>query len=191
MKYLFLACSRLLERRAKERARGRKREGTRPLLRTSLQEPGTGWLVSSFRTFTLVCVIQCACLRCRPKMNIAAKWVRMLRSFVIRARIDYGCSTSIAKFTPVTTIYFFGWIRYVMEEVRRNLSWKRQHYLFWFGLIPAKQKRTMEILKMPPFRRKIAHAWRACALILPLCLQSDLITKHAHTLDQATILFFF
>ena len=34
--------------------------------------------------------------------------------------------------------YFFCWIRYVMEETRRNLSWKRQPYLFWFGLIPAK-----------------------------------------------------
>ena len=30
----------------------------------------------------------------------------MLRRFVIRARIDYECSTSIAKFTPVTTIFF-------------------------------------------------------------------------------------
>ena len=30
----------------------------------------------------------------------------MLRKFVIRARIDYECSTSIAKFTPVTTIFF-------------------------------------------------------------------------------------
>ena len=49
--------------------------------------------------------------------------------------------------------YFFCWIRYVMEEVRRNLSWKRQPYLFWFGLIPAKRKQTMGILKMPPFCR--------------------------------------
>ena len=30
----------------------------------------------------------------------------MLRRFVIRARIDYEYSTSIAKFTPVTTIVF-------------------------------------------------------------------------------------
>ena len=30
----------------------------------------------------------------------------MLRRFVIQARIDYECSTSIAKFTPVTTISF-------------------------------------------------------------------------------------
>ena len=42
-------------------------------------------------------------------------------------------------------------MRYVMEEVRRNLSWKRQPYLFWFGLIHAKRKQTMGILKMPPF----------------------------------------
>ena len=31
----------------------------------------------------------------------------MLHTFVIRARIDYECSTSVAKFTPVITIYFF------------------------------------------------------------------------------------
>ena len=49
--------------------------------------------------------------------------------------------------------YFFCWIRYVIEEVRRNLSWKRQPYLFWFGLIHAKGKETMKILKMPPFCR--------------------------------------
>ena len=49
--------------------------------------------------------------------------------------------------------YFFCWIRYVMEEVRRNLSWKRQPYLFWFGLIHAKRKQTIGILKMPPFCR--------------------------------------
>ena len=49
--------------------------------------------------------------------------------------------------------YFFCWIRYVMEEVRRNLSWKRQPYLFWFGLIHAKRKQSMGILKMPPFCR--------------------------------------
>ena len=30
----------------------------------------------------------------------------MLGRSVIRARIDYECSTSIAKFTPVTTIFF-------------------------------------------------------------------------------------
>ena len=29
----------------------------------------------------------------------------MLRRFVIRARIDYECSTSIAKFTPVTIFF--------------------------------------------------------------------------------------
>ena len=31
----------------------------------------------------------------------------MLCRFVIRARIDYECSTSIAKFTSVTTILIF------------------------------------------------------------------------------------
>ena len=65
--------------------------------------------------------------------------------------------------------YFFCWIRYVMEEVRRNLSWKRQPYLVWFGLIPAKRKQTMEILKMPPFcrlrlltRDEHAHSFCRC-----------------------------
>ena len=30
----------------------------------------------------------------------------MLRRFVILTTIDYECSTSIARFTPVTTIFF-------------------------------------------------------------------------------------
>ena len=36
----------------------------------------------------------------------AAKWVHMLRIFVIPARIDFECSTSTAKFTPVSVIFF-------------------------------------------------------------------------------------
>ena len=48
---------------------------------------------------------------------------------------------------------FCCWIRYVMEEVQRNLSWKRQPYLFWFGLIHTKRKQTIGTLKMPPFCR--------------------------------------
>ena len=68
------------------------------------------------------------------------------------------------------TQYFFCSIRYVMEEVRRNLSWKRQPYLFWFGLIHAKRKQTMGILKMPPFCRERlltgdAHAHSFCRCV--------------------------
>ena len=47
--------------------------------------------------------------------------------------------------------YFSCWIRYVMEEVRRNDFWKRQPYLFRFGLIHAKRKQTMGILKCRHF----------------------------------------
>ena len=72
--------------------------------------------------------------------------------------------------------YFFCWIRYVMEEVRRNLSWKRQPYLFWFGLIHEKRKQTMEILKMPPFCRvrlltgdEHAHSFCRCVIVVMTC----------------------
>ena len=65
--------------------------------------------------------------------------------------------------------YFLCWIRYVMEEVQRNLSWKRQPYLFWFGLIPAKWTNHGNFKNAAISPRKIAHAWWACALILPLC----------------------
>ena len=67
--------------------------------------------------------------------------------------------------------YFFCWIRYVMEEVRRNLPWKRQPYLFWFGLIHAKRKQTIGMLKMPPFCRvrlltgdELVHSFYRCVM---------------------------
>ena len=41
-----------------------------------------------------------------------------------------------------------------MEEFRRNLSWKRQPYLSWFGLIHAKWEQAIGILKMLPFCRE-------------------------------------
>ena len=118
--------------------------------------------------------------------DTAAKWVRMLRRFVIRAWIDYECSTSIAKFTTVTTI-FFCWIRYVMEEVRRNLSWKRQPYLSWFGLIHAKRKQTMGVLKMPSFCRVRLltgdeHAHSFCR-----CVHTATIPLTNATFDPSTV----
>ena len=70
------------------------------------------------------------------------------------------------------------------EEVWQIFSWKRQAYLFCFELIPAKWKRTMRSLKMPPFCRnlvtsemlsfpflcacKISRALEACAFTLRL-----------------------
>ena len=34
----------------------------------------------------------------------------------------------VTEFTPVTTILFFCWVRYVTKKVRQKLSWKRQPY---------------------------------------------------------------
>ena len=100
--------------------------------------------------------------------NTAEKWVRMLRRFVNQLRMLHF-NRQIHTCYPQ---YFFCWIRYVMEEVRRNLSWKRRPYLFWFGLIPAKRKQTMGILKMPPFRHvrlltrdEHAHSFCRCVVL--------------------------
>ena len=47
---------------------------------------------------------------------------------------------------------FFCWKRYVTEQVRKKLSWKWKPYLLRLGLIPAKEKQSAWILKMPPYR---------------------------------------
>ena len=76
----------------------------------------------------------------------------MLGRSVIRARIDYECYTSIAKFTPVTTIFF------LLNKICDGGSSKETFLkaatlsiLIW--LIHAKRKQTIGILKMPPFCR--------------------------------------
>ena len=86
-----------------------------------------------------------------PTLNpdTAAKWVRMLR-FERESTTNAPLQSPNSHLLPQ---YFFCWIRYVMEEVRRNLSWKRQPYLFWFGLISTKRKQTMGSLKMTSFCR--------------------------------------
>ena len=45
--------------------------------------------------------------------------------------------------------YFFRWVRYVLDEVWKNFP--QDGNLICFGLIPAKWKQAMGILKMPPF----------------------------------------
>ena len=47
---------------------------------------------------------------------------------------------------------FFCWKRYVTEQVQKKLSWKWKPYLLRLGLIPAKEKQSAWILKMPPYR---------------------------------------
>ena len=78
------------------------------------------------------------------------------------------CDSSVNRLR-ILHFHFCCWIRYVMEEVRRDLSWKRQPYLFWFGLIHAKRKQTIGILKTPPFcrvrlltRDEHAHSFCRC-----------------------------
>ena len=70
-------------------------------------------------------------------MTRSAKAITSATNFVAM----FNFSTSVPKFTPVATILFCG-VRYVPDGVRQKLSWKRQPYLFWFGLIPAKWKQA-------------------------------------------------
>ena len=77
--------------------------------------------------------------------------MHLLRRFVIRAKIDYECSTSIAKFTPVTKIFF------LLNKICNGGSSKEPFpqaasvsILIW--AYPHETK-TMGILKIPPFRR--------------------------------------
>ena len=89
---------------------------------------------------------------------------------------------------------FFWWKRYAAEQVWKKLFWKWEPYLFRPGLIPAKYKQTIWILKMPPYprytvtmeilsfpfllARKFSHAFQVCALVLPLCLQCSVLRAH-------------
>ena len=76
----------------------------------------------------------------------------MLRRFVIRARIDYECSTSIAKFTPVTTIFFL--LNKMCDGGSSRepfLKAATLSILIW--AYPRETKTNNGNLKMPPFRR--------------------------------------
>ena len=93
----------------------------------------------------------------------------MLRGFVIQSWIDYECSTSIAKFTPVTKIFF------LLNKICDGASSKEPFLkaatlaiLIWAYL---REMRTSNwnFKKAAILPSKIAHAWRACALIWPLC----------------------
>ena len=96
-------------------------------------------------------------------------WVRMLRRFVIRAWIDYECSTSIAKFTPVTTIFF------LLSKICDGGSSKDPFLkaatlsiLIW--AYPRETKTNNGNFKNAAILpSKVAYRWRACAFILPLC----------------------
>ena len=107
--------------------------------------------------------------------DTAAKWVRMLRRFVIWAWIDYECSTSIAKFTPVTTIFF------LLNKICDGGSSKEPFLkaatlsiLIW--AYPRETKTNNGNFKNAAILpSKVAYRWRACALILPLCH----VTRHS------------
>ena len=72
----------------------------------------------------------------------ATKFIAMWRPLHFNTKI-HTCAPNI----------FFCWERYVAEQVRKKLSWKWEPYLSRLGLIPAKEKQTRWILKMPPYRR--------------------------------------
>lgn len=72
---------------------------------------------------------------------------------------------------------FFCWKRYVTEQVRKKLSWKWKPYLLRLRLIPAKEKQSARILKMPPYRccGITKSGIQACTFILPLSVWIALI----------------
>ena len=93
----------------------------------------------------------------------------MLRRFVIRARIDYECSTSIGKFTPVTTIFF------LLNKICDGGSSKEPFLkaatlsiLIW--AYPRETKTNNgNYTNAAILPSEVAYRRRACALILPLC----------------------
>ena len=121
----------------------------------------------------------------RETLHTAAKWVRMLRVFVIQSWIDYECSTSIAKFTPVTKIFF------LLNKICDGASSKEPFLkaatlaiLIW--AYPREMRTSNWNFKKAAFLpSKIAHAWRACALIWPLWGDSGIkrFGSHSHWLN--------
>ena len=111
------------------------------------------------------------------KRDTAAKWVRMFRRFVIRVWINYEYSTSIPKFTPVTTIFF------LLNKICDGGSSKEPvlkaatlSILIW--AYPRGTKTNNGNFKNAAIlRSKNAYRWRACALILPLCHKKGIFLK--------------
>ena len=121
--------------------------------------------------------------RCVIPGDTAAKWVRMLRRFVIRAWIDYECSTSIAKFTPFNTIFF------LLNKICDGGSSKEPFLkaatlsiLIW--AYPRETKTNNRNFKNATILpSKVAYRWRACALILPMCHPRRVYLAHAQIID--------
>ena len=94
-------------------------------------------------------------------------------------RIDYERSTSIAKFTPVTTIFF------LLNKICDGGSSKETFLkaatlsiLIW--AYPRETKTNNRNFKNAAILpSKVAYRWRACALILPLCPTSGDLYGHA------------
>ena len=101
--------------------------------------------------------------------DTAAKWVRMLRRFVIQAWIDYECSTSITKFTPVTTISFL--LNKICDGGSSKEPFLKAAPLFILIWAYPRQTKTIDgnFKNAAILPSKVAYRWRACALILPLC----------------------
>ena len=95
--------------------------------------------------------------------------MRTLRSFVIQAWIDYECSTSIAKFTPVTTLYI--WLNKICDGGSSKETFLKATTLSILIWAYPREIRTSSgnFKNAAILPSKIAHAWPACALILPLC----------------------
>ena len=103
----------------------------------------------------------------------------MLRRFVIRARIDYECSTSIGKFTPVTTIFF--WLNKICDGGSSKepfLKAATLSILIW--AYPRETKTNNgNYTNAAILPSEVAYRRRACALILPLCRHSGKMSAHA------------
>ena len=87
----------------------------------------------------------------------------------IRAWLDYECSTSIAKFTPVTTIIFL--LNKICDGGSSKEPFLKAATLsILICAYPRETKTNNGNFKNAAILpSKVAYRWRACALILPLC----------------------
>ena len=112
---------------------------------------------------------------------------RRYSALSIRAWIDYECSTSIAKFTPVTTIFF------LLNKICDGGSSKEPilkaatlSILIW--AYPSETKTNNGNFKNAAILpSKVAYRWRACALILPLCRSNHKSAEHAHSFCRCVV----
>ena len=119
--------------------------------------------------------------------DTAAKWVRMLCRFVIRAWIDYECSTSIAKFTPVTTMFFL--LNKICDGGSSKVPFLKATTLSILIWAYPRETKTNNgnYTNAAILPSEVAYRRRACALILPLSHQTGLKWVRVYIVPQSDL----